>query len=144
MTPAEIVDAARMLLMDDAAQESSSTRIAAHAVEACEKLSRHLARLLGESGHRALFNRSLHFTRARFPWIASVVGTAGSQPDESPWTPLRRSMELQAPETAVEAYADFLSTFIGLLGRLIGDQLASHLLQEVWPDVFRRAAKEST
>ncbi len=144
MTSEEVARAARMLLTDDS-QESPS-RIAARAVEACEKLSRHLARLLGEAGIRALFNRSLMLTRARFPWIANAVGAAGSQPGESPWTPLRLSMELQEPPAAVDAYADFLLTFVRLLGRLIGDQLVSHLLQEVWPHVFPRAVavKEPT
>lgn len=144
MTSAEIADAVRTLLADEPEQARSSTRVAARAAEACEQLSRHLARLLGEMGSRALFNRSLVLTRARFPWIASVVGSAGSQPSESPWTPLRLSMELQDPDAVVEAYADFLSTFVQLLGRLIGDQLASHLLQEVWPEVFPRAGKEPT
>jgi hypothetical protein len=145
MTSEEVAKAARMLLTDDS-QEQSPAQIAARAVEACERLSRHLARLLGEAGILALFNRSLMLTRARFPWIANAVGTAGSQPGESPWTPLRLSMELQEPHAAVEAYADLLLTFVRLLGRLIGDQLVSHLLQEVWPDVFPRAVavKEPT
>ncbi len=92
---------------------------------------------MGETGSRAIFNRSLLLTRARFPWIASVVGTAGLSPTESPWTPFRVAMELQDPETAVAAFADFLETFVGLLGRLIGDLFASRLLQEVWPEVLR-------
>jgi hypothetical protein len=144
MISAEIADAARTLLADVSALEKSPTRIAARAVEACEQLSRHLARLLGDLGTRALFTRSLVLTRARFPWIANAVGAAESRPDESPWTPLRASLELQDPDTAVEAYADFLSTFVQLLGKLIGDQLVSHLLHEVWPRVFPRAvaAKE--
>jgi hypothetical protein len=141
---AQIADVARALLVDGEALEGSSTRVAARAVEASEELSRHLARLLGEMGIRALFDRSMILTRARFPWFADVAGTGGLQPGEPPWTSLRASLELQDPATAVDAYADFLSTFVQLLGRLIGDALVSRVLQEVWPEVFPRAAKEPT
>jgi hypothetical protein len=142
LTPAEIADAARTLLLEDATQPSSSPQIAARAVEACERLARHLARLMGETGSRALFNRSLLLTRARFPWIASVVGTSGLPPGESSWTPLRRSMELQDPATAVEAYVELMSTFVRILGNLIGGPFVSRLLHEAWPEVIRRPAKD--
>jgi hypothetical protein len=142
LTSAEIARAARTLLVGDATQPGSAARIAARAAEACERLSRHLARLMGEMGSRAIFNRSLLLTRTRFPWIANVVGTAGLPPGESPWTPLRTSMELQDAETAVEAFAELLSTLVRLLGDLIGDPLVSQLLQEVWPHVFRRGGAE--
>ena len=136
LTPAELANAARTLLLGDPPQAASSARVAARAVDACERLSRHLARLMGEMGSRAIFNRSLLLTRRRFPWMASVLGTAGLPPGESPWAPLRAAMELQDPETAVRGFAELLSTFVELLGRLIGDLFASRLLEEAWPELF--------
>lgn len=133
MRSAEIVAAARKLLAHDLAWAPSAARIAARAEAHCESLSRHLARVLGETGSRALFHRSLVLTRARIPWIADVTSPAAPGPGVSPWASLRISMEHQDPRVAVEVYAAFLSTFVQLLGRLVGDPLVSRLLHEIWP-----------
>jgi hypothetical protein len=50
-------------------------------------------------------------------------------------------MESQEPHTASDAFADLLSTFIELLGRLVGDALVAHLLHELWPELFPFPAK---
>ncbi len=109
MTSAETAAAARKLLAHDAAWGLSARRIASCAEERCENLSRHLAWVPGETASRALFHRSLVLTRARMPWLADVAGLA------------------------VEVYAELLSTFVQLLGRLVGTPLVSRLLQEIWP-----------
>jgi len=128
--------AARQLLAGD-----SSTQVAASAVRACEQLTYHLARLVGEVGIRTLIARSVVLTCARFPWLANTV--PGTVSAESPWASLRAAMELQDPQIASEAFVDLLSTFVELLGRLIGEGLVVRLLHEVWPEVFH-AVKETT
>jgi hypothetical protein len=128
--------AARQLVEGD-----SSTHVAAGAVRACEQLTYHLARLVGEVGIRTLIARSVALTCVRVPWLANTV--PGTAPAESPWASLRTAMELQDPHTASEAFVDLLSTFVELLGRLIGEGLVVRLLQEVWPEVFD-AVKETT
>ncbi|HET7500338.1 MAG TPA: hypothetical protein VFK02_05020 [Kofleriaceae bacterium] len=114
-------------------------RVAAHAVQECERLSRHLARLLGEIGTRTLLARSAVVTSARYPWLASAIPRTASA--SSPWAALRAAMEAQDPHTAREAFVDLLTTFIELLGRLIGDALVARLLHEVWPELFPPTAK---
>lgn len=137
MISEELSSAVRLLLVDHATRGSSG-RVAARVEDACERLSRHLARLMGETGSRAIFNRSLLLTRAKFPWVANVVGAAGLPPGETPWTPLRSAMELQEPDVAVAAFTELLETFVRLLGKLIGEPFALRLVREAWPEVFQR------
>lgn len=132
----ELTAAARKLVAGD-----SSTHVAAGAVHACEQLTFHLARLIGELGTRTLLARSVALTSVRYPWLANTVPRA--VPAGAPWVALGRSMELQDPHTASEAFVDLLSMFVELLGRLIGEGLVMRLLQEVWPEVFE-TAKETT
>lgn len=133
----EIVAAARELVAGD-----SPTRVATGAVHVCEQLTRHLARIVGEIGMRTLLARSAALTSARFPWLVNTI--SATAPADAPWASLRSAMERQDPGTASEAFFDLLSTFVELLGRLIGEGLVARLLHEVWPEVFPHAVKETT
>jgi hypothetical protein len=113
--------------------------VAADAVQACEQLSQHLARIIGEIGVRTLLARSAALTSGRFPWLASAIPRTASA--GLPWAALRVAMESQDPQTASEAFVDLLATFIELLGRLIGDALVARLLHELWPELFPSPAK---
>jgi hypothetical protein len=133
VTP-ELAAAVRKLVAAD-----STTHVAAEAVQSCEQLSQHLARIIGEIGVRTLLARSATLTSARFPWLASALPRTASA--GSPWAALRVAMESQDPQTASDAFADLLATFIELLGRLIGDALVARLLHELWPELFPSPAK---
>ena len=136
VTPAFAAAAKQLLAeVDDA---TSPQAVAAKVVQACEQLSQHLARIVGEIGIRTLFVRSVIVTSARFPWLANTP--AGTTPTDSPWVSLRTAMEQQDPHTTSEAFVVLLSTFAELLGRLIGERLVARLLYEVWPGVFSHAA----
>lgn len=111
-------------------------------VQACEQLSQHLARIIGETGVRTLLVRSIVLTSARFPWLASASASAASA--DSPWAVLRMTMSHQDPDAASEALVGLLSTFIDLLGRLIGDALLAHLLHVLWPELFPPTTKGTT
>ena len=117
----------------------SATHVTADAVQACEQLSKHLARIIGEIGVRTLLARSAALTSARFPWLASAIPRTASA--GSPWAALKAAMESQDPQTASDAFVDLLATFIELLGRLIGDALVARLLHELWPELFPSPAK---
>jgi hypothetical protein len=117
----------------------SSTHVAASAVQACEQLSQHLARLIGENGVRMLLARSAALASVRFPWLSGAIPRTASA--DSPWTALSAAMESQDPHTAGEGFVDLLSTFIELLGRLIGDALVERLLHELWPALFLSPVK---
>lgn len=125
----DVAATARKLVATDLA-----TSVAAGTVQACEQLSRHLARIVGEMGVRTLLARSATLTSARFPWLASAIPRTAAA--SSPWAALGAAMESQDPQTASDAFVDLLATFIDLLGRLIGDALVARLLHELWPEVF--------
>lgn len=128
VTPATI-ELARTLVAAEASDPSSSKDVAVGAGRICEKLTEHLARLVGQAGIMTLLARTLTLTRATFPWIASV----GRTTEDSPWEPLEICLAAQDKATALEALTLFLALFIGLLGRLMGDSLGARLLEEIWP-----------
>jgi len=124
----ELAAAVRKLVTGD-----SPTHVAANAVQTCEQLSQHLARIIGEMGVRTLLARSAVLS-SRFPWLASAILRTASA--DSPWIALKAAMDAQDPQTASEAFVNLLTTFIELLGRLIGDALVARLLQNLWPELF--------
>jgi hypothetical protein len=130
----EFGQAARSLL---AGEDDSPPQLAARAVEACDRISLHLARLLGDAGIQLLMKRSIGLASARFPWL-STSATA-----DDAVTAMRRAMEQQDSESVTEAFVAVLSAFVGLLERLIGEGLVERLLDEVWPTVFTYPAKDT-
>ena len=117
--------------------DAGSARLAVLAVQAIEKLTEHLAELVGQLGVRALVDRSVALARTTHPWLA---GTAAG----SPWDSLRAAMEQQDPRAIREGFVVLLSTFVALLERLIGEELVRRLLHDVWPEVFPQSVKEPT
>lgn len=120
---------AKVVVAAEAGDPSSAKDLAAAGKRICDRLTEHLARLVGQGGMRTLLARSLTLTRGAFPWVASV----GPSSAESPGEVLQACLEGQDVATAREALTTFVALFIGLLGRLIGDSLVARLLQELWP-----------
>jgi hypothetical protein len=136
----EVADAARKLLAAGPADGTSSKDVADRAARACEQLSRHLARLIGDYGVTTLFRRSVALASTRFPWLSASTNI---EHEHNVCAVMRDAMELQEPAVTADAFAAVLSTFIGLLKRLIGEGLVDRLLSEVWPTTFPQAAKET-
>jgi hypothetical protein len=128
VTPASI-ELAKRIVAAEAGGTRSSQEVGASGKRICEKLTTHLARLVGQVGVMTLVARSLTLTKATFPWIASV----GKTPEDSRWDPLETCLADQDRDAALEALTVFLGLFIGLLGRLMGDSLVERLLHELWP-----------
>ena len=126
MTPA-LEEAVRELLAREAGGDEA--RVVEGAARACEKLSRHLSRVIGETGVRALFERSLVLLRAEHPWLADAAAPSS----EPPWLRLRAGAP-QAGAATTRAAVSLATTFVALLGRLIGDELVLRLLAEVQSD----------
>lgn len=131
----EVRQAARRLL----GQPSDAPKqVAERAVQACEQLAKHLSRLLGETGVHMLLDRSIVLASARFPWLRA----APAEQMES-LSALRHAMAQQDSASIADAFVEVLSTFVGLLQRLIGDGLVERLLNELWPAVFVPAVKDT-
>lgn len=123
-------------------QGSSSAEVAAEAVRSCEQLVAHLARVIGGIGVRTLLTRSFVLASARSPWLASEALRIDIG-NES-WAELRATILRQDPVVARAGVIDLLTTFVGLLARLIGDGLVARLLHDVWPAQVSTAVKETT
>jgi hypothetical protein len=119
------------VLLSDLERTGSVDPFAARAAELTEQLLRHLARLVGEIGITALFKRSVVISTVTFPWL-----TRTRPPELAPVAALRAALAGQPIELAREAFLVVLSTFVALLGRLIGDVLVRGMLREVWPGAF--------
>jgi hypothetical protein len=119
-------------LLSDVERTGSAQLLAARAAELTEQLVRHVARLIGETGITALFKRSVVLSSTAFPWLTR----APRAPEITPIAALGAALAEQRIELAHEAFLVVVSTFIALLGRLIGDVLVRGMLQEVWPGSF--------
>jgi hypothetical protein len=130
----ELSALARNFLLDRGAD--SSPRIAERAAEACERLSRSLATIVGEQGVNTLFKRGAAVVSREGAWTVGANPWEGDSRTDGPWLWLRASMEVQDAETATEAFVLVLSVVMDLLGRLVGEDVMECLLCDAWPSVF--------
>ena len=135
----DLATAARQLL---ASEGPAGAPVADRVARACERATVHLARLVGLTGVYTLFHRSLVLSSATYPWLVDATG-GKSGPGDDPFGSLRERLLPQSPDAVADSFGLVLSTFVGLLGRLIGDPLVRRLLHVVWPTVFPDAAKET-
>ncbi len=115
-------------------------------------MSEHLSRWFGKEGFEALLARALDRARPRHPALAQLTPftlvSAGARPIEP--TAGRSTDQLTGggptgPDDAVaEAFVSVVSETIALLARLIGDDMAVHLIEQVWPAQAPTAAPEVT
>ena len=105
-----------------------------------ERLASELISIIGEGGFQSLYARSIHLTKATFPWL---VLSHPSQQTDSRFAALKTSLEGRDFTEACEASINFLITFIDILALLIGEPLTTSILRSAWGDgTFDIAAKE--
>jgi hypothetical protein len=129
-------DAARQLIAPQPGEDGKD--VAARAAQVCDQLTQHINRLVGETGVRTLFKRSLVLASPQHPWLAAAVTLFGAAPvsGTSCGATLRPLLERQPPESTTDGVIAVLSAFVGVLERLIGDRLVYRLIHEVWPASF--------
>jgi hypothetical protein len=116
---------------------SDGQALASRAADVAGQLTRHLARLVGDVGVRALFRRSVVLASVAFPWLARSRPSAGADAASAPpHAPLCEAMAGQPEPVALEAFVAVLGIFVSLLGRLIGEPLIRRLIHEIWPAQF--------
>ena len=93
---------------------------------ACDNLYRELSRWVGPDGCHALFERALAETRPQYPALEKIQ----LRPRSEPYTEgiADSIMARGDPETA-EALESMLIRLVELLGRLIGDDMATKLIE---------------
>jgi hypothetical protein len=104
------------------------------------ELGRHLSRLIGAEGYRALVARALYVAADEFPLLSSV------RPAISPpgrMVGLRSSWLRTSAVEVHGAVAATLAALLWLLEQFVGEDLTLHILREVWPRFSERGARET-
>ena len=101
------------------------------AERACQKLCRHLARLVTVVGYQALLARALHLARGEFPFLE---GVRPGVTEDACFDGLRTTMEGIDAVTLRAALMTVLAQVIGLVTTFIGNDLTLRLVRDVWPD----------
>jgi len=122
-TPAQI---ARSLISSRRSEGSGGGNSARGVAAACDNLYRELSRWVGSDGCHALFTRALAEARAEHPALQQIRLRARSDPyvDGVAETIIARG----EPATA-DALEAMLVRLVELLGRLIGDDMATKLIE---------------
>ena len=111
-----------------AADGADAGQIAATAAAAWRGVDTALAPIIGKRGVAALFKRSLHLTRADYPWLAAAHE---NEPGPGEFSALQKVLSEQSRSTSAAANGALLQAFHDLLATLIGASLTERLLQSV-------------
>lgn len=93
---------------------------------ACDDLYRNLSRWVGPDGCHALFKRALAETRAAHPALEQIQLRAHSDPYMDG---IAEALAEHGDAATADALESLLFSLVGLLGRLIGDDMASKLIE---------------
>jgi hypothetical protein len=130
---------ASRLLARERHGENSEERAAA-AGRVYEKLFLCLAPLVGGTGVRALFVRSIKLATAEFPFLGGVA----VEPREAAVSTLVASLQGQQPDAVMHGAAALFGAFLTLLMTYVGERLTAQVLRSAWPDIDETPSKETT
>ncbi|MDQ6669795.1 MAG: hypothetical protein M3069_03445 [Chloroflexota bacterium] len=102
------------------------------AERACRKLLDRLARLITPLGCRTLLSRALYLARVDFPFLPGVEPGVATETLASEIGKSAAGIDRAQVHIGL---ITLLGTLIGLVALVIGDQLMSRLLLEVWPNM---------
>lgn len=120
--------------MQEAGEERATPEyLAAVSARLMERLSEHLAQVIGRAGIEALWLRALKLRKPEFPFLDEPLLSRGHA---TPGEPLRACLQKQEPDVIREAWVALFATVVGLLATVIGDRLAWTLLQGAWPETL--------
>jgi len=117
---------ARRLISSHRSERSEGDSAARAAAAACDHLYDALSRWVGPDGCHALFTRGLAEARAEYPALAQIHLRARSQPyiDGVPET-----IMAHGDAATAQGLESMLAHLVELLGRLIGDDMATKLIE---------------
>jgi hypothetical protein len=100
-------------------------KVSAAAERMCTQLQVGLGRWIGGDGYRALLGRALRSTRAEHPTLGAISCLGGDAPATTAAVRAEGAAELGAGLVALVAEV------IELLGRIIGDEMALRLVDQI-------------
>lgn len=117
---------ARRLIDSRRQQRTGADTDARAAASACDHLYRELSRWVGVDGCHALFTRALAQARAEHPALSQIQLHARSEPYIDG---LAATIMAHGDAATAEALESMLVRLVELLGRLIGDDMATKLIE---------------
>jgi hypothetical protein len=100
--------------------------MAAAAEQGCARLRTVLTRWIGADGYRALINRALEQARAEHPAIAGLQCQAGEVQGVAAAVGGHSAAEVR------EGFLELVALLVDLLSRLIGEEMATGLVEQAW------------
>ena len=94
-----------------------------------EELAPELILIIGESGFKPLYARSIRLICVQYPWMAQDATTAY---ESDRFVDLQARLQGQDALQARQASVALFTIFLELLASLIGEALTAHLLQLAW------------
>jgi hypothetical protein len=122
-----------LLVHEVGAERPTSEHLAAASGRLLERMSVHLAEVIGRDGIQALWLRAVKMRKSEFPFLDERLL---SRDHVSPGEPLRACLQAQEPDVIREVWGALFATVAGLLTTVIGDRLARALLQGAWPETL--------
>ena len=119
-------------LVTRATEQNHASDSAALAVQtACERAYRELTRSLGTTGSRALLMRALVQAQAEHPVLGAIRIGRPSEPGLDGVSGIVQTHGAAAVTAGLDAV---LETLLGLLGRLVGDDMVARLVERTTPN----------
>lgn len=138
----DYTEMAQRLLMQEAADPATAEAGARAVRSVHQKLHYRMVPLIGATGMRALFERSVRVTSAAFPALTPEPRAASEDPTKSADAVAERIAALE-PRVAWAAAVALFSNFFGLTSSLIGERLVLLVLQRAFPSIDVTAKRES-
>ena len=117
---------ARRLIESHRSERTAGHSAARAAATACDQLYRELSRWVGPDGCHALFTRALVQTRSQHPALEQIQLHARSDPYIDG---VAEAIMAHGDPATAEGLEAMLVNLIELLGRLIGDDMATKLIE---------------
>ncbi len=115
-------------LVDNRRHERTGPDVAARAAaSACEHLYRELSTWVGPDGCHALFMRALAQARTEYPALGQIQLHARAEPYIDG---VAATIMAEGDAATAEALESMLVRLVELLGRLIGDDMATRLIEQ--------------
>lgn len=127
-------EAARQFWAHDGLEAAAPRDMAAVAEQGCARLRAVLTRWIGSEGYRALVDRALAQTRAEHPAIE------GLQLEGEDVEGFAVAIGVHSAAEVREGILALVARLIDLLSRLIGEDMATRLVEQAWAGDARPAA----
>ncbi len=131
-------EAARQFWAHDGLEAGAPEEMAAAAERGCARLRAVLTRWIGSEGYRALVDRALEQARAEHPVLAGLQCQAGDLQGVAAAVGVHSAAEVR------EGILALVALLIDLLSRLIGEEMATRLMEQAWAGSARPAASAAT